>query len=79
MKAESAARQVIAVNPAYTSQDCFNCGTRVLKKLSVRLHSCPHCGFEADRDHNAALNILNKGLNSGGDTAFGEAATLVAV
>ena len=85
-KAESAARQVSAVNPAYTSQDCFNCGKRVPKKLSVRLHSCPHCGFEANRDHNAALNILNKALNKalnkvskiGGDTAFGEAATLVA-
>ena len=77
-KAESAARQVIAVNPAYTSQDCFNCGMRVPKKLSVRLHSCPHCGFEAHRDHNAALNILNKVLENSGDTAFGEAATLVA-
>lgn len=78
-KAESAARQVIAVNPAYTSQDCSNCGQRVPKALSVRLHSCPHCGFEAHRDHNAALNILNKVLESGGDTAFGETATLVAV
>ena len=78
-KAESAARQVIAVHPAHTSQDCFNCGTRVPKELSVRVHSCPHCGFEAGRDHNAALNILSKGLNSGGDTAFGETATRVAV
>ncbi len=74
-KAESAGREVVAVNPAYTSQNCFNCGMRVPKKLSVRLHSCPHCGFEAHRDHNAALNILK----SGGDTAFGEAATLAAV
>lgn len=74
-KAESAGREVVAVNPAYTSQNCFNCGTRIPKKLSVRLHSCPHCGFEAHRDHNAALNILK----SGGDTAFGETATLVAV
>lgn len=73
-KAETAGREVVAVNPAYTSQNCFNCGMRVPKKLSVRLHSCPYCGFEAHRDHNAALNILK----SGGDTAFGEAATLVA-
>ncbi len=78
-KAESAARRVIAVNPAYTSQDCSNCGMGVKKALCVRLHSCPHCGFEAHRDHNAALNILNKVLESGGDTAFGETATLVAV
>jgi len=78
-KAESAGREVVAVNPAYTSQNCFNCGIRVPKKLSVRLHSCPHCGFEAHRDMNAALNILNKISQSGGDTAFGETATLVAV
>ncbi len=45
-KAESAARQVVAVNPAYTSQDCSNCGMRVPKKLSMRLHSCPYCGFK---------------------------------
>jgi REP element-mobilizing transposase RayT len=74
-KAESAARQVIAVNLAYTSQDCSHCGERVPKKLSVRLHSCPYCGFEAHRDVNATLNVLK----IGGDTAFGETATLVAV
>jgi len=77
-KAESAARQVIAVNSAYTSQDCSHCGGRVPKALSVRLHSCPFCGFEAHRDHNAALNILNRVPKSGGDTAFGETATVVA-
>ena len=35
-KAESAARDVIAVNPAYTSQDCHACGYRAKKKLSER-------------------------------------------
>ena len=32
------------------------------KSLSVRTHKCPHCGYIADRDHNAARNILAKGL-----------------
>ncbi|WP_237396398.1 transposase, partial [Okeania sp. KiyG1] len=32
------------------------------KSLSVRTHRCPHCGYIADRDHNAARNILAKGL-----------------
>jgi putative transposase len=56
-------KAVIAVNPAYTSQDCSNCGHRVKKSLSTRTHSCPNCKIEVCRDTNAALNILHKGLN----------------
>jgi putative transposase len=58
-KAENAGRRVEAVEPAYTSQDCSMCGFRVKKKLSERIHSCPNCGLVLDRDHNAAINILN--------------------
>ena len=53
---------VIAVAPQFTSQDCSACGTRVKKSLSVRTHVCHGCGMVLDRDHNAALNILDKGL-----------------
>jgi putative transposase len=49
------------VNPAYTSQDCFNCGNRVVKTLSTRTHRCS-CGTVIDRDENAALNILRLGI-----------------
>ena len=56
-KAAYAGRQVIAVPPAYTSQDCSGCGERVEKSLSVRTHSCPSCGLILDRDENAARNI----------------------
>jgi len=61
-KAESAGRQMIAVAPHYTSQKCSVCGEYVQKSLSVRTHVCPHCGYIADRDENAARNILHKGL-----------------
>jgi len=61
-KAESAARQVIAVRPHYTSQKCSACGEYVEKSLSVRTHVCPCCGYLADRDENAARNILQRGL-----------------
>ena len=53
---------VVAVPPPYTSQDCSGCGTRVTKSLSTRTHSCPKCGMVLHRDHNAARNILAKGL-----------------
>lgn len=61
-KAESAGRQVVAVAPHYTSQTCSACGEYVQKSLSVRTHVCPHCGYIADRDENAARNILQRGL-----------------
>jgi len=57
-KAESAGRQVVNINPAWTSQDCSGCGTRRKKKLSERVHDCPNCGLSLDRDINAAINIL---------------------
>jgi len=49
----------IAVNPAYTSQDCFKCGKRIKKSLSTRTHVC-RCGYVEDRDTQASLNILRK-------------------
>ncbi|NET84307.1 MAG: transposase [Moorea sp. SIO1F2] len=49
----------VAVNPRNTSKNCSNCGKKVQKKLKDRIHSCPHCGYVADRDVNAAINVLN--------------------
>ncbi len=63
-KAESAGREVIAVNPAHTSQDCHACGYRAKKKLGERWHHCPMCSASLDRDTNAAINILALGLSS---------------
>ena len=52
----------VAVPPQYTSQDCSGCGERVKKTLSERTHQCLKCGLKMHRDHNAAQNILVKGL-----------------
>lgn len=60
-KAESAGREFVKVNPNGTSQTCSSCGERVPKDLSVRVHSCPACGYTADRDVNAAKNVLRLG------------------
>jgi putative transposase len=57
-KAAEAGRTVVAIPPHYTSQWCSRCGEHVQKSLSVRTHICPSCGFVADRDVNAAKNIL---------------------
>ncbi|MEH2292984.1 RNA-guided endonuclease InsQ/TnpB family protein, partial [Nostoc sp.] len=55
-------KAVLAVTPAYTSQDCSHCGHRAKKSLSTRTHSCSSCGIEICRDTNAAINILKKGM-----------------
>jgi putative transposase len=64
VKAEWAGRAFIAVNPAYTSQDCSRCGHRQKMPLSDRTYRCPCCLLEMDRDLNAALNILRLGLQA---------------
>ncbi|WP_293089544.1 transposase [Moorena sp. SIO3H5] len=50
------------VNPRGTSIECFNCGSRVEKSLSERVHCCSSCKVEIDRDWNSGINILNRGL-----------------
>ena len=63
-KAAWAGRRFVTVNPAYTSQDCSQCGHRERKTLSQRVHQCACCGLTLDRDHNAARNILRLGQQS---------------
>lgn len=69
-------KTLIVVPPNYTSQDCSNCGKRTPKKLSERIHSC-ECGLVLDRDHNAALNILQKGLELNGTVGHTETTCLM--
>ncbi len=58
----------IPVAPHNTSQNCSNCGKKVVKSLSTRTHICPHCKYTEDRDVNAAKNILKKALSTVGQT-----------
>ncbi|MEO0969110.1 MAG: transposase [Cyanobacteria bacterium J06639_18] len=58
----------VAVPPHNTSQNCSNCGQKVKKSLSTRTHVCPHCGYVEDRDVNASINILKRGLSTVGHT-----------
>jgi putative transposase len=59
-KAEEAGGSVELVNPRNTSKLCSVCGCIQAMPLSQRTYRCPDCGSVMDRDHNAAINILNR-------------------
>ena len=59
-KAEEAGCRFEKVDPRHTSVNCSSCGKKVPKSLAVRTHRCPVCGLVLDRDHNAAINILQR-------------------
>jgi putative transposase len=61
-KCERYGKLLIKVDPRDTTQLCSTCGEPVKKLLSDRIHQCPVCGLELDRDLNAARNILQRGL-----------------
>lgn len=59
---------VIEVESTNTTVDCSRCGAAVPKSLAVRIHRCMVCNLVLDRDHNASINILKKGLEIFGIT-----------
>ena len=61
-KSELYGTHVVQVNPCGTTKECAECGVETEKPSWVREHSCPSCGFEADRDANASYNVLSRGL-----------------
>ena len=60
-KAESAGVVFKKINPYNTSKKCSRCGRLKDMPLNVRIYKC-ECGLELDRDHNAAINILNRAM-----------------
>jgi putative transposase len=63
-KAEEAGGVVELVNPKNTSKQCSVCGGIQPMPLSQRTYQCPDCGAVRGRDHNAAINILNKHVHT---------------
>ena len=60
-KALLAGVQVILVDPAYTSQECSNCGyVNASNRKTQSEFLCQLCGFAANADSNAAVNISRK-------------------
>ncbi len=77
-KAERAGRRVVRVKAANTSKRCAKCSYIVEDlKLSDRWFVCPKCGWEADRDYNASLNVLDVGLGRSRTPVEGEPLPLV--
>ena len=50
------------VNARGTSQECPECGAEVKKNLSVRVHLCPNCKYQTDRDVASGQVIRNRGI-----------------
>ncbi len=61
-KADMYGCHVVQVEAAGTTKECARCGVETAKPIWVREHSCPSCGFETDRDANAAMNVLQRGF-----------------
>lgn len=65
-------KQLIVVDPKNTSRICSSCGQKnhefddltQNEWLATREWTCPTCHQHHDRDVNAAMNILNKGLTA---------------
>ena len=58
-------RTIVKIPSDYpSSQLCSSCGYKnsITKNLSVRTWTCPHCQSKHDRDINASINILRKGI-----------------
>ncbi len=66
-KAEWAGREFAEVNPRYTSRECSQCG-QTTPQSEYRTYACGVCGHVADRDTNAAVNVL---LRAFGPTGAG--------
>lgn len=62
-KLEEQGKQLIRVDRYFAStKTCSACGS-VLDTIAIeeRTFHCPACGFELNRDHNAAINLKNEG------------------
>ena len=63
-KAAAKGIQVVMVDPAYTSQRCNRCGYVDKGNRDRARFDCLRCGHSDDADHNAALNIRDRAIQT---------------
>lgn len=63
-KLEYKCNMLVKVPARNTTIGCSRCQSKVPKTLAVRIHKCNACNLILDRDHNASINILKKGLET---------------
>jgi len=61
-KLEYKCKLLIKIPARNTTINCSRCGNKVPKSLAVRIHRCNKCNLMINRDYNASINILQKGL-----------------
>ena len=62
-KLKDRGHHLVAINPAYTSQECSCCGhTEKDNRKTQSEFECLSCGYKANADYNASLNILQRGI-----------------
>lgn len=62
-KAEALGKQVIYIDPRYSSQKCSKCGDIRKSNRKGNSYHCKACGFETHSDRNAAKNIAQAGIS----------------
>ena len=62
-KAEAVAKQVVSVDPRYSSQKCSKCGHIYKGNRDESSYRCRNCGFQIHADLNAARNIAQAGIS----------------
>lgn len=63
-KAAAKGIRVVMVDPAYTSQRCNRCGYVDKGNRDRARFDCLRCGHSDDADHNAALNIRDRAIQT---------------
>ena len=61
-KAAWAGRELVLIDPKFTSQRCSGCGAISADYRQGKRYDCAECGMSEDADTNAARNILHKAL-----------------
>lgn len=62
MTCEAKGIVVVKVSPQFTSQTCCKCGSVHKESRNRDEFKCIDCGYTADADYNAAVNIRDKGV-----------------